>query len=214
MKIYLATGNLNKKREVQELFPEHTVVIPKDEGITFDPEETGTTFYENSLIKAKALWDMVHCPVLADDSGICVDALDGAPGIYSSRYAGPDFMKGKPDVTKISQDEQNNFIVQQTSDAIKAGYAGGRKAHYTCAMVLYMGPDRLFVCQETMEGEIIDDISNARGTGGFGYDPLFYLPEFGKTAAELTADEKNAISHRGKASRLLKKLAENLLSTK
>lgn len=214
MKIYLATGNLNKKREVQELFPEHTVVIPKDEGIAFDPEETGTTFYENSLIKAKALWDMVHCPVLADDSGICVDALDGAPGIYSSRYAGPDFMKGKPDGTKISQDEQNNFIVQQTSDAIKAGYAGGRKAHYTCAMVLYMGPDRLFVCQETMEGEIIDDISNARGTGGFGYDPLFYLPEFGKTAAELTADEKNAISHRGKASRLLKKLAENLLSTK
>ena len=214
MKIYLATGNLNKKREVQELFPEHTVVIPKDEGITFDPEETGTTFYENSLIKAKALWDMVHCPVLADDSGICVDALDGAPGIYSSRYAGPDFMKGKPDGTKISQDEQNNFIVQQTSDAIKAGYAGGRKAHYTCAMVLYMGPDRLFVCQETMEGEIIDDILNARGTGGFGYDPLFYLPEFGKTAAELTADEKNAISHRGKASRLLKKLAEDLLSTK
>lgn len=214
MKIYLATGNLNKKREVQELFPEHTVVIPKDEGIAFDPEETGTTFYENSLIKAKALWDMVHCPVLADDSGICVDALDGAPGIYSSRYAGPDFMKGKPDGTKISQDGQNNFIVQQTSDAIKAGYAGGRKAHYTCAMVLYMGPDRLFVCQETMEGEIIDDISNARGTGGFGYDPLFYLPEFGKTAAELTADEKNAISHRGKASRLLKKLAEDLLSTK
>ncbi len=214
MKIYLATGNLNKKREVQELFPEHTVVIPKDEGIAFDPEETGTTFYENSLIKAKALWDMVHCPVLADDSGICVDALDGAPGIYSSRYAGPDFMKGKPDGTKISQDEQNNFIVQQTSDAIKAGYAGERKAHYTCAMVLYMGPDRLFVCQETMEGEIIDDISNARGTGGFGYDPLFYLPEFGKTAAELTADEKNAISHRGKASRLLKKLAEDLLSTK
>lgn len=214
MKIYLATGNLNKKREVQELFPEHTVVIPKDEGIAFDPEETGTTFYENSLIKAKALWDMVHCPVLADDSGICVDALDGAPGIYSSRYAGPDFMKGKPDGTKISQDEQNNFIVQQTSDAIKAGYAGGRKAHYTCAMVLYMGPDRLFVCQETMEGEIIDDISNAHGTGGFGYDPLFYLPEFGKTAAELTADEKNAISHRGKASRLLKKLAEDLLSTK
>lgn len=214
MKIYLATGNLNKKREVQELFPEHTVVIPKDEGIAFDPEETGTTFYENSLIKAKALWDMVHCPVLADDSGICVDALDGAPGIYSSRYAGPDFMKGKPDGTKISQDEQNIFIVQQTSDAIKAGYAGGRKAHYTCAMVLYMGPDRLFVCQETMEGEIIDDISNAGGTGGFGYDPLFYLPEFGKTAAELTADEKNAISHRGKASRLLKKLAEDLLSTK
>lgn len=211
MKIYLATGNLNKKREVQELFPEHTVVIPKDEGIEFDPEETGTTFYENSLIKAKALWEIVHCPVLADDSGICVDALDGAPGIYSSRYAGPEFMKGKPDGSKTPQEEQNAFIVQQTTDAIKNGYSGGRKAHYTCAMVLYMGGDRLFVVQETMEGEIISDIKDARGSGGFGYDPLFFLPEYGKTAAELTADEKNAISHRGKASRLLKKLAGEIL---
>ena len=211
MKIYLATGNLNKKREVQELFPEHTVVIPKDEGIEFDPEETGNTFYENSLIKAKALWEIVHCPVLADDSGICVDALDGAPGIYSSRYAGPEFMKGKPDGTKTPQEEQNAFIVQQTTDAIEGGHAGGRKAHYTCAMVLYMGGDRIFVVQETMEGEIISDIKDARGSGGFGYDPLFFLPEYGKTAAELTADEKNAISHRGKASRLLKKLAGEVL---
>ena len=211
MKIYLASGNLNKKREVQELFPEHTVVIPKDEGIEFDPEETGTTFYENSLIKAKALWEIVHCPVLADDSGICVDALDGAPGIYSSRYAGPEFMKGKPDGSKTPQEDQNIFIIQQTNDAISNGFKGGRKAHYTCAMVLYMGPDRLFVCQETMEGEIIPDIAEARGSGGFGYDPLFFLPEQGKTAAELTADEKNAISHRGKASRLMKKIAGDLL---
>ncbi|WP_407400938.1 RdgB/HAM1 family non-canonical purine NTP pyrophosphatase [Treponema sp.] len=211
MKIYLATGNINKKREVQELFPEHTVVIPKDEGIEFDPEETGTTFYENSLIKAKALWEIVHCPVLADDSGICVDALDGAPGIYSSRYAGPEFMKGKPDGSKTPQEEQNRFIIQQTNDAIQKGFKGGRKAHYTCAMVLYLGTDRLFVCQETMEGEILSDIADARGNGGFGYDPLFYLPDQGKTAAELTADEKNAISHRGKASRLMKKLAGDLI---
>lgn len=211
MKIYLASGNLNKKREVQELFPEHTVVIPKDEGIEFDPEETGTTFYENSLIKAKALWEIVHCPVLADDSGICVDALDGAPGIYSSRYAGPEFMKGKPDGSKTPQEDQNKFIIQQTNEAISNGFKGGRKAHYTCAMVLYMGPDRLFVCQETMEGEIIPDIAEARGSGGFGYDPLFFLPEQGKTAAELTADEKNAISHRGKASRLMKKIAGDFL---
>ena len=74
---------------MSELFPEHTIVIPKDEGIAFDPDETGTTFYENSIIKAKALFEIVGCPVIADDSGICVDALDGAPGIYSSRYAGP-----------------------------------------------------------------------------------------------------------------------------
>ncbi|MBQ0039207.1 MAG: RdgB/HAM1 family non-canonical purine NTP pyrophosphatase [Treponema sp.] len=211
MKIYLATGNLNKKREVQELFPEHTVVIPKDEGIAFDPEETGTTFYENSLIKAKALWEIVHCPVLADDSGICVDAINGAPGIYSSRYGGPGAMQGKPDGSKTPQEDQNRFLIQQTNEAIANGFTGGRKAHYTCAMVLYMGPDRLFVCQETMEGEIIGDISEARGDGGFGYDPIFYLPDQGKTAAELTADEKNAVSHRGKASRLMKKIAGDIL---
>ncbi len=212
MKIYLATGNVNKKREVQELFPEHTIVIPKDEGIDFDPEETGTTFYENSLIKARALYELVKCPVLADDSGICVDALDGAPGIYTSRYAGPDFMKGKPDGSKISQEEQNAFLVRQTREAVEKGKAPGPAAHYTCSMVLYMGKDRLFVAQETMEGEIIGNIEESRGTGGFGYDPIFYLPEEKRTAAELTADEKNAISHRGKASRIIKSIADQLLS--
>ena len=206
MKIYLATGNLNKKREVSELFPEHTIVIPKDEGIDFDPEETGSTFYENSLIKAKALWEIVHSPVLADDSGICADALNGAPGIYSSRYAGPDFMCGKPDGKKIPQEEQNKFLIQQITDSISSGKFQKRTAHYTCSMVLYMRNDRLFVVQE-----IVGKIEDARGTGGFGYDPIFYLPELGKTAAELTAEQKNAISHRGKASRLIKKIAEEIL---
>ena len=121
MKIYLATGNKNKKREMIQLLPEHEIVIPSDENINFDPDETGTTFYENSLIKAKALYDIVHCPVIADDSGICVDALGGAPGIYSSRYAGPSFMKGKPDGTKISQEEQNAFLIAQLNDVIKSG---------------------------------------------------------------------------------------------
>ena len=124
MKIYLATGNKNKKREMQQLLPEHEILIPSDEGIAFDPEETGSTFYENSLIKAKALFDIVHQPVIADDSGICVDALEGAPGIYSSRYAGPDFMHGKPDGTKISQEEQNVFLISQLNDAVK------KRLHY------------------------------------------------------------------------------------
>ena len=163
MKIYLATGNKNKKREMCELLPEHTILIPSDEGIAFDPDETGTTFYENSLIKARTLYDIVHCPVIADDSGICVDALGGAPGIYSSRYAGPEFMHGKPDGTKISQEEQNIFLIQQTNDAIKSGSLpkmaylhGERSCHYTCAMVMYCGPDRLFVAQETFEGALIE----------------------------------------------------------
>ena len=217
MKIYLATGNKNKKREMVELFQGHEIIIPSDENIEFDPEETGITFYENSLIKAKALYDIVHYPVIADDSGICVDALGGSPGIYSSRYAGPDFMQGKPDGTKISQEEQNIFLIEQTNKAIKEGNLpkmpylhGPRSCHYTCAMVLYCGPDRLFVAQETFEGSLIDDINKQAGSGGFGYDPIVFLPEYNKTVAQLTADEKNAISHRGKAVRAIQKIIESL----
>ena len=217
MKIYLATGNKNKKKEMVQLLPEHEIVIPSDEGIPFDPEETGVTFYENSLIKAKALYDIVHCPVIADDSGICVDALNGQPGIYSSRYAGPEFMKGKPDGSKISQEEQNNFIIQQTNDAIKnntlpsgAYLNGPRSCHYTCAMVLYLGTDRLYVAQETFEGALIEKIEDAAGDGGFGYDPIVFSPEYNKTIAQLTADEKNNISHRGKAVRQIQNIIKNL----
>lgn len=217
MKIYLATGNKNKKKEMVELLPEHTIVIPSDEGIDFDPEETGTTFYENSLIKAKALYEIVHCPVIADDSGICVDALNGAPGIYSSRYAGPDFMKGKPDGSKISQEEQNIFLISQLNDALKkenlpkAEYLNGKRScHYTCAMVLYMGADRIVIAQETFEGTLIDDINKQAGSGGFGYDPIVYLPQYNKTVAEITAEEKNAISHRGKAVKIIQKILKNL----
>lgn len=215
MKIYLATGNINKKREMAELLPQHQIFIPKDEGIEFNPEETGTTFYENSLIKAKALYEIVNCPVIADDSGICVDALGGEPGLYSSRYAGPSFIHGKPDGTKISQEEQNIFLIQQLNEAIKNGNLpkgqylhGERSCHYTCAMVLYCGGDRLFVAQETFEGSLINDISEQKGSGGFGYDPIVFLSEYGKTVAELTAEQKNKISHRGKAVKAIEKIIE------
>ena len=162
MKIYLATGNINKKREMAEIFPEHTIVIPKDEGIDFDPDETGTTFYENSMIKARTLWNIVHCPVVADDSGICADALGGAPGVWSSRYAGPQFMKGRPDGRKITQAEQNAFLIEQVNEAVAAGVDtaakkeegffpnGERSCRYVCAMVLYLGPSRFYIAQETM----------------------------------------------------------------
>lgn len=217
MKIYLATGNKNKKREMVQLLPEHEIVIPSDENIDFNPDETGVTFYENSLIKAKALYDIVHCPVIADDSGICVDALNGEPGIYSSRYAGPDFMHGKPDGTKISQEEQNAFLIQQLNEAIasknlpKAQYLHGeRSCHYTCAMVLYLGPDRLFVAQETFEGTLIENIKDSRGQGGFGYDPIVFLPEYNKTVAEISSEEKNLISHRGKAVRIIQEIIKKI----
>ena len=217
MKIYLATNNQHKKKEMCELLPEHTILTPADEGIDFNPEETGSTFYENSLIKAKALYEIVKSPVIADDSGICVDALNGAPGIYSSRYAGPDFMKGKPDGSKISQEEQNVFLINQLNNTLKneklpsASYLHGeRSCHYTCAMVLYCGSDRLFVAQETFEGVLIKNIDEQAGNGGFGYDPIVFLPEYQKTVAQISADEKNAISHRGKAVKALKLIIDNL----
>lgn len=216
MKIYLASGNLNKKREMEEIFKEHTIVIPKDEGIDFDPEETGTDFYQNSMIKAKALWDIVHCPVIADDSGICVDALNGVPGVWSSRYAGPNFHKGKPDGSKITQEEQNKFLIEELNEALKKGVDstyfpnGPRSAHYSCSMVLMLNPSRFFIAQETMEGTIIEDIKDARGQYGFGYDPIFFLPQYGKTDAEILPEQKNAISHRGKACKIISDILKKL----
>lgn len=229
MKLYLATGNENKRREMTQILKavdsSIQIVIPKDEGIDFNPDETGTTFYENSLIKAKALWSVVHSPVLADDSGICVDALGGAPGVYSSRYAGPMFMKGRPDGQKIPQQEQNRMLIEQLNDAIRTGLdieggkklglfaEGERSAHYTCSMVFYFGHDRFTVAQETMAGTILERAEDQRGTGGFGYDPLFFLPALGKTAAEISAEEKNAISHRGKATRIMTEIIRNFTNS-
>ncbi len=217
MKIYLATGNKNKKREMSEILSDHKIVTPDDEGIAFNPVENGTTFYENSIIKAKDLFSKVHCPVIADDSGICVDALGGIPGIYSSRYGGPDFPKGKPDGSKTPQNLQNRFLIESLNKVLESGKTdcstflnGPRSAHYTCAMVLYLGADRVFVAEETMEGTIVNRIEDSAGSGGFGYDPIFFLPQYQKTAAQLSAEEKNAISHRGKATRALVSLIKNL----
>ena len=216
MKLYLATNNAHKKREAAEIFSPYEIVIPADEGIDFDPEETGATFFENALIKARALYDIVHCPVIADDSGISVDALGGRPGIFSSRYGGRDFPRGRADGKKTAQDAQNRFLIEELDDALSGNTGdcrflhGARSAHYTCSMVLYLGSDRMYAAQETMEGEIVPSIEDARGNGGFGYDPIFYIPEIGKTAAELSDEEKNAISHRGKAGRSMQKIIEML----
>lgn len=216
MKIYLATGNKNKKREMSQILSPHTVITPADEGIDFNPIENGKTFYENSIIKAKTLYEIVRCPVIADDSGICVDALNGIPGIYSARYGGPEFPHGKPDGSKTPQELQNRFLIESLNAAVASGITsdsfknGLRSAHYTCAMVLYLGTDRIFVSQETMEGTIVESIEDAAGTGGFGYDPIFFLPQYGKTAAQISLEEKNAISHRGKATRALVEMLKTL----
>ena len=183
MKIYLASGNVNKKREVQELLPSHTIVLPKDEGIEFDPEETGSTFFENAMIKAKALYDIVKAPVLADDSGLCVDFLNGAPGIHSARY-------GSPDGEHVSAEAGINKVLAELK-GVK-----DRSAHFACCMVFLLDENRFYSVQETCEGYITESPS---GAGGFGYDPIFFGEKFGKTFAELTSEQKNSISHRGRA---------------
>jgi len=190
MKLWLATNNEHKKRELEAIFSGHTLVTPASAGLVFDPEETGSTFIENTLIKARALYDLVHEPVLADDSGLCIDALDGRPGVYSARY-------GSTNGKKLESWERNELLLKEMEQITN------RRARFICSMVLLFNHDRFFVVQETLEGEIIRE---SRGSGGFGYDPILYIPERGCTVAELSEDEKNRISHRGKAGRAVAQL--------
>jgi len=157
------------------------------------PPEPHVTFIENCLAKARHASLHSGLPALADDSGICVEALNGAPGIYSARYSG-----------EPKSDQRNN---EKLVAALKG--QPNRKAHYYCVIVLVRHADdpEPLIAEGRWQGEIID---SPRGAGGFGYDPHFYLPEFGRTGAELTPNEKNSISHRGKA---LRDLIEKLKST-
>lgn len=192
---------------MQEILNPHLIRIPKDDGIDFDPVEDGNDFVSNSLIKAKALYDIVHQPVIADDSGLCVDILAGRPGIYSARYAG----KNAPvsvDGSKLPVDERNALLLEEAWEAAdlrpEEDKASLLSCHYVCCMVLYLGKDHFYSIQETLEGRLLTREEKQRGTGGFGYDPIVLLPETGKTVAELTDAEKNRISHRGKAASRLK----------
>jgi XTP/dITP diphosphohydrolase len=189
MTIYFATGNIHKKQELAGILPDHCIKIPADAGIhDFAPEENGSSFLENSLIKARALYRLVRQPVIADDSGICVDALSGRPGIYSARYG------DKIGSAKLSDAERNALLLSEVGDN------PNRAARFVCAMALVLSEDRFFVVQETLEGRLIEQ---GRGSGGIGYDPVLYIPELGRTVAELSADEKNRVSHRGKAGRAI-----------
>jgi XTP/dITP diphosphohydrolase len=220
MTIYLATGNPHKAQELREIFndvencnkvknfTELKIILPKEAGVEYNPDETGSTFAENAMIKAKALWTALFrkkqadYTVIADDSGICVDALGGAPGIYSARYgtvtsdSTPILVNGAPK-PELTAREKNQLLLSNMENV------DDRRCHFTCAMAAYFGPNRFAIAQETLEGELARE---ERGAGGFGYDPLVYLPEYGKTVAELGEAEKNKISHRAKAARLLAKM--------
>jgi XTP/dITP diphosphohydrolase len=197
MTIWFATGNTHKKAELAAILADHHIRIPLEAGLNFDPAETGSTFLENALIKARELHRLTGEPVIADDSGLCVDALDGRPGIYSSRYGGGQY-GSTGDGKKLSDPERNTLLLSELGDK------PDRRARFVCAMILLYTPDRFFIAQETLEGEIVS--GPGRGSGGFGYDPILYLPDQGCTVAELPEAEKNRASHRGKAGKIIAKI--------
>ena len=194
-KIVFATTNEGKVKEIKEILKDFPieVVSMKEMGITADIEENGTTFEENSLIKARALAKLTGLPALADDSGLEVDYLNGEPGIYSARYLGRD----------TDYDYKNNYIIDKLSEA----KGEDRSARFVCVISLVLPDGREFVERGVVEGLIGYE---QKGENGFGYDPIFYLPEYGKTSAELPPEKKNKISHRGKALTAMKKLIVTL----
>lgn len=182
-KLLIASNNQGKLREIGELLaPLGIDVAPQSEFNISEADEPYVTFVENALAKARHASRSSGLPALADDSGICVSALGGAPGVNSARYAG-----------EPKSDERNNL---KLIEALRN--QTDRYAYYYCVIVLVRHADdpQPVIVDGSWHGEIIDQ---PRGTGGFGYDPYFYLPEFGKTSAELTAEQKNQISHRGQA---------------
>ena len=189
MKIYIATSNKHKIAEFAQMFAAAGVdaqVFGADDVCGFvPPEETGTTFRENAFIKARALKKLVgNSYVMADDSGIVVDALGGAPGIFSARYAG---------IHGSDADNENNKKLLRELENVPDEK---RSARFVCDIALICPDGREFNWTGTIEGFIN---RGEKGAGGFGYDPLFYVPRFGKTTAELSPEEKNAVSHRGAA---------------
>ena len=182
MKYVLASHNPGKIREMSAILSQYgvEVVSPRELGITVDVEETGTTFAENAMLKAKAICAAAGLPAIADDSGLCVDALNGGPGVYSARYGG-EGLDDKGRYTLLL-----NSLRGQTT----------RAAHFACAIACaFPNGDTL-----TAEGRCDGTIAFApMGEGGFGYDPVFFVPEKAKTFGQLTAEEKSAISHRGRA---------------
>lgn len=194
MKLVIASNNGHKVREIKKILGRFfkEIVTIKELGLDIDPEETGNTFEENSLIKAKAVCLASGLPALADDSGLCVNVLGGAPGVYSARFAG------------IEQNDEKN--IDKLLDELKD--CKDRTAEFVTVVTLVYPDGKVLSAKGRTEGEITYE---RKGAGGFGYDPVFYSRELNKTFGEATEEEKNAVSHRGKALESLKKifLSEN-----
>lgn len=194
-KVVLATGNAGKVRELADLLEGFgfDVVAQTELGVA-SAEETGLTFIENAILKARHAAQVTGLPAIADDSGLAVNALGGAPGIYSARYAGTE-----------ASDRQN---LEKLLSALESVPDGERQARFHCVLVYLRHADdpTPLVCHGSWAGEIL---RAPAGEGGFGYDPIFYVPTAGKTAAEMSRDEKRGQSHRGQALRLLMEAMRN-----
>lgn len=178
MKVVAATGNRHKLKEFREIFPDWDIVSEKEAGFSGEVEETGESFLENALLKARAVCRATGQPALADDSGIVVDALGGAPGVHSARYSGGDDADNRALLLKNMQNAAN------------------RDAHFTSAIALVFPDGREVTAEGSTFGTILRE---ERGSSGFGYDCLFYSSDLKKSFGEATDEEKNSVSHRGRA---------------
>ena len=195
-KIVFATGNEGKMREVRMILDDlgMEILSMKEAGANPEIKENGRTFGENAEIKARAVWECTGGIVLADDSGLVIDYLNGEPGIYSARYMGED----------TSYEIKNQNLIDRVRDA----KGQERSARFVCNIAAVLPDGRVFHSEETMEGLIAE---KPAGSEGFGYDPILYIPEFCKTSAELTIEQKNQISHRGKALEAMKTELKRIL---
>ena len=193
-KLVFATGNQNKMREIREIYQDlgYEILSMKEAGVAVDIVEDGTTFEENALIKARAIANEIDAIVLADDSGLEIDYLNKEPGIYSARYMGED----------TSYDIKNQTLL----DRLEGVPDEKRTARFVCAIAAAMPDGSCEVVRGTMEGIIGHEIA---GENGFGYDPIFFLPEYGCTSAELSPEKKNELSHRGEGLRKIRKILEH-----
>lgn len=189
--LIFATGNEGKMREIRQILSDldYEILSMKEAGIDTDIVEDGDTFEANAIIKAKAIMEETGCLTLADDSGLEIDALGGEPGIYSARYLGED----------TSYEIKNQKIIERLQDVPEEK----RTARFVCAIAAVFPDGQTRTTRGTMEGIIGYE---SKGKNGFGYDPIFYLPELKKYSAELSSDEKNSLSHRGAALRQIKEL--------
>lgn len=196
MKVILASKNPHKLEEISRITEKFglELILQSQLGLDIEVEETGTTFEENSLLKAGALVDATGLPAIADDSGLCVDALNGEPGVYSARYGFDDRLDDRGRMELLLKNMEN------VPD-------GQRQGKFVCVITFLMPDGQMIQVRGEVHGEIL---RQARGENGFGYDPVFYCPPLGKTLAEASPEDKNQVSHRGQALKILNEKLKEL----